>query len=84
MVEDSDSYDFSKVELVSLNGKFYMELPRKKSHCVEVSVEQFRQHMRLMYNNRHMQTFNNTFEYLYSQLEITPTLFQATLFGTWT
>lgn len=81
--EDSDVYEFRKVELTPLNGKFYMELVRRKSRCVEVSEEQFRLHMILMYNNRHTPTFNRTFEYLLSQLEMTPTLFQATLFGTW-
>ena len=82
--EDSDVYNFRKVELVSVNEKFYMELPKNKSRCVECSKEQFTLLLVKMYNNRNMKTFSNTFEWMLSQLEMTPTLFQATLFGTWT
>lgn len=80
----SSGYDISSIELLPLNGKFYIESPSRKHLVYEVSETQFRIMMVTMYNNRNRdKEYSKTFEYLLSQLEMTGQLFQATLFDEW-
>lgn len=81
MITENDQFSFCDVKLVSKTGKFYFE--EGKRHKIEVSEEMFKSLLVLAANMKSKIKLkqNNSFDFLFDQLEMTEDLFTAMLYS---